>query len=273
MKTSQKKIPEKKFDLRRIFSSAEIVLVGKDLGAIWRSKGTRAVLMLLPVVLIVLIPLVYSVAISFLPSEGALALPDKLADLVGGIDDYGPRRQWMAAFTTLLCPMLFLCVPVICSVTAASQVFVREKEGGTLETLMLSSMDARSLLHAKVTCCTLLSIAISVADILMGAPFFLNLEWLVCLVLVMPMVALFSVVFVSWELPRVHSVGEAMQTMGYLMLPLLLLYLVQFTGVFRITVPWLLGITLLLGVLSVILFNSAGRQFQPERLFQTCRED
>lgn len=84
MKTSQKKIPEKKFDLRRIFSSAEIVLVGKDLGAIWRSKGTRAVLMLLPVVLIVLIPLVYSVAISFLPSEGALALPDKLADLVGG---------------------------------------------------------------------------------------------------------------------------------------------------------------------------------------------
>ena len=94
-----------------------------------------------------------------------------------------------------------------------------------------------------------------------------------CLVLVMPMVALFSVVFVSWELPRVHSVGEAMQTMGYLMLPLLLLYLVQFTGVFRITVPWLLGITLLLGVLSVILFNSAGRQFQPERLFQTCRED
>ena len=58
----------------------------------------------------------------------------------------------MAAFTTLLCPMLFLCVPVICSVTVAAQVFVREKEGGTLETLMLSSMDARSLLHAKVTC-------------------------------------------------------------------------------------------------------------------------
>ena len=131
MKTSQKKIPEKKFDLRRIFSSAEIVLVGKDLGAIWRSKGTRGLLMLLRVVLIVLIRLVYSVAISFLPSEGALALPDKLADFLGGIEDYGPRRQWMAAFTTLLCPMLFLCVPVISSVTAASQVFVREKEGGT----------------------------------------------------------------------------------------------------------------------------------------------
>ena len=40
-----------------------------------------------------------------------------------------------------------------------------------------------------------------------------------CVVLLMPMVALFSVLFVCWELPRVHSVGEAMQTMGYLMLP------------------------------------------------------
>ena len=127
LKPSRKKVSGRKFDLRRFFSSAEIVLVGKDLGAIWRSKGTRALLMLLPVVLIVAIPLVYSVAISFLPSEGALALPDKLADLVGGLDGYGPRRQWMAAFTTLLCPMLFLCVPVICSVTVAAQVFVREK--------------------------------------------------------------------------------------------------------------------------------------------------
>lgn len=255
------------------------MLVGKDLGAIWRNKGTRALLMLLPVVLIVVLPLAYSVTISFLPTEDALYLPKEIAAMVGGLDGYGPRRQWMAAFTSLLCPMLFLCVPIVCSVTAAARVFVGEKEGGTLETLMLSSMDVKSLLHAKVTCCTLLSVAISllsflafaiavsVADILMGAPFFFNLEWLVCLVLLMPLTALFSVVFVSWELPRVHSVGEAMQTMGYLMLPLLLLYLIQFTGVFRITVPLLLGIAALLAVLSVVLFNITSRNFQPERLF------
>ena len=63
-----------------------------------------------------------------------------------------------------------------------------------------------------------------------------------------------------------------MQTMGYLMLPLLVLYLVQFTGVFRITVPLLLGIAVLLGVLSIVLFNVTSRQFQPERLFTTCQE-
>ena len=34
--------------------------------------------------------------------------------------------------------------------------------------------------------------------------------------------------------------GEALQTMGYLLLPLLLLYLIQFTGVFRVTAPLLM---------------------------------
>ncbi len=252
---------------------------------IWRDKSARAILMFLPVVLVVALPLMYSVAINFLPVDGSIALPEKLAELVGGLENVSPRQQWMAAFTTLLCPMLYLCVPVICSVTVAARVFVGEKEGDTLETLMLSAMDAKSLLHAKITCCTLLSIAVSVlafiafaitvsvADILMGAPFFLNLEWLVCLVLLTPSISLFSVVFVGWELPRVHSAGESMQTMGYLMLPLLLLYLVQFTGVFRVTVPLLLGITILLVVLSVVLFNVASRQFQPDRLFAHLPEE
>ena len=64
-----------------------------------------------------------------------------------------------------------------------------------------------------------------------------------------------------------------MQTMGYLMLPLLLLYLVQFTGVFRITVPFLLVVTVLLAVLSVVLFNVTSRQFQPDRLFAHFQEE
>lgn len=269
----------KKFDLGRIFSSAEIVLVGKDLGAIWRNRTTRTMLMFLPVVLVVVVPLVYSVAINFLPAEDSITLPKGIAAMVGGLEGYSARRQWMAAFTTLLCPMLFLCVPIICSVTAASRVFVGEKEGGTLETLVLSAMDVKSLLHAKVTCCTLLSVAISalsflafaitisVADVLIGAPYFLNWEWLVCVILFMPVIALFSVVFVSWEFTRVYSTGETIQTMGYLMLPLLILYLIQFTGVFRITVPLLLGITVVLAILSVVLFNAASRHFQPDTLF------
>ena len=283
----RRKVPEKtnRFDVRRLFSSAEIVLVGKDLGAIWRSKGTRALLMLLPALLSVGVPLLYSVIISLLPLEGDLSFPPKLAAMLDNPEGYGYRQLWMGAFSTLLCPLLFLCIPIVCSVTAASQILVEEKKSGTLTTLFLSAMDARSLFHAKVTCCTLLSVAISllsfvafaitvsVADVSIGAPYFLNFEWIVCLVLLMPVIALFSVVFVSWELPRVQTSGEAMQTMGYLLLPLLLLYLVQFTGIFRITVPFLLGLVLLLAILTVLLFNLSSRQFQPEHFLAQPPED
>lgn len=259
------------------------MLVGKDLGDIWRNKGARALLMLLPVVLVVLVPMVYAVAISFLPGE-VPGVSRKLAALLGDLENHGPRQQWMAAFTTLLCPLLFLCVPIMCSVVAAAQVFVGEKEGGTLETLLLTAIEPRALLQAKVTCCTLLSVAISllsfvafgiavsVADLFMGAPFFLNWNWLISLVLVMPLLALFSVVFVAWELRRVHSYGEALQTMGYLLLPLLLLYLIQFAGVFHITPLLLLLLALALAVLSVVVFNITSRHFQPDRLLGCLRE-
>ena len=40
----------------------------------------------------------------------------------------------------------------------------------------------------------------------------------------------------------------------------------------QFTVPLLLGIAVLLGVLSIVLFNVTSRQFQPERLFTTCQE-
>ena len=41
---------------------------------------------------------------------------------------------------------------------------------------------------------------------------------------------------------------------------------------FFYAVPLLLGIAVLLGVLSIVLFNVTSRQFQPERLFTTCQE-
>ena len=272
----QRREPEKKFDLRRLFSSAEIVLVGKDLGAIWRNKGTRALLMLLPVTLIVLLPLVYHGGF-----PGPAAGYCRHGGQPGGLRPPPPvdGRLYHVAVPHAV------FVRAHCLLRDSGGPGIRGGEGGRhpgdadalLGGRKVSAPRQGDLLHAAFHGYFLVSfvaflIVVSVADILMGAPYFFNLEWLVCVVLLMPMVALFSVLFVCWELPRVHSVGEAMQTMGYLMLPLLVLYLVQFTGVFRITVPLLLGIAVLLGVLSIVLFNVTSRQFQPERLFTTCQE-
>ena len=50
----------------------------KDLGAIWQRKGIRALLMLMPVILLVVIPLVYSAATSLLPVTEDAQVPEAM---------------------------------------------------------------------------------------------------------------------------------------------------------------------------------------------------
>lgn len=253
---------------------------------IWTRKGVRALLMAMPVLLVVVLPVVYFAAISLLPNGSAAKEPEILLNLLSlekGALEYRPF--WATVFTTLLCPMLYLSVPIVCAVAAASCTFIGEKENGTLETLFLSSMTAKSVFNAKVTACSLISvmiswisflvftITVSIADLLIGAPFFFNLEWLAMAVLLTPALSLFSVVFVGLVLPRVYSMAESIQTMGYLLLPFILLYFIQFTGVFRITMPVIVLIAVVLGVLSIVFFNFSSRKFQAELLFITASED
>ena len=259
-------------------------MVGKDIGTIWGRKGIRALLMVMPVILLLVIPVVYFAAISLLPSLPGSQIPASLQTVLAK-DGSGYSQFWADAFTTLLCPVLFLMVPIICSVASASCVFVGEKENGTLETLFLSSVNPKSLFSAKITACSLISVIISlisfvifsittsIVDLLLSAPYFLNLEWLITVFLLMPALSLFSVTFVSLVLSRVYSVGESLQTMGYLILPFLILYLIQFTGVFRITPLLLIVLAVALAALSIILYNISSRKFNAEYLREHRTEE
>lgn len=255
------------------------MLVKKDLNAIWARKGVRSLLMGMPVLLVIVVPVVYFAAISLLPEGTASGEPAGIAKLLSlESGELAYRPFWASAFTTLLCPMLYLSVPIVCAVASASCAFVSEKESGTLETLFLSSMSARSVFHVKITACCLISviislisfviftITVSIADLFIGAPFFFNFEWLATAVLLAPALSLFSVVFVSLVLPQVYSMAESLQTMGYLLLPFIVLYLIQFTGVFRVTILAILLIAAVLAILSVVFFNVSARKFQAERL-------
>lgn len=260
-------------------SSTELLLVRKDLGTIWARNSQRALLVLLPIALAVVLPAVYFAAISLLPVEEGARLPQALLALLPEYAaelDY--RQSWLAAFTELLCPLLFLCVPILTAAASASYAFVTERESGTLETLLLTSMDVKAVFHAKVTNCTLLSVVISalafvaygittvIAEVFAGVPLFFNFDWLILLVLLMPALSLFSVVFVALTVTRVHSTGESLQTMGYLILPVAALYLAQLTGIFRLNMVALLIAAAVLAAADVVLFNMASRSFTPEKL-------
>lgn len=270
----------------KLFNSAELLLVKKDLKSISGWGGRRALLILLPLMLVVVIPAVYFVTISLMPVEPGARLPETiermLPEYVKALDY---RQGWLVAFTDLLCPMLFLCVPILTGAASASYAFVMERESGTLETLLLTSMGPKSVYGAKTTSCTVLSVFISaaaflafavtvgVADAFAGVRFFFTLEWLLLLVLEMPALSLFSVVFVALTVTRVHSTVESLQTMGYLILPVAAIYLMQLTGVFRLNLLALAIIAVALAALDVVLFNAASRAFVPERLLERGEQE
>ena len=242
----------------------------------WSNGGMRTLLMLAPVIAVVGLPIAAYLSISLLPeaqipSDSVLALlPDP---------NRGSKQLWMEAFSKLLCPLFYLCVPILCGVTTAASSFAREKEDHTLETVFLSALDSRSIYNAKVTGCCILSlliswisfaaltITLSVLGLLLSAPFFLNLEWIIVSLLITPALVFFSVSFVSLILHRVQRVQETLLTCGYLILPLAVLYVLQFSGVFYCGPFLLLVFFLLIAAFGVVLFNRSGIQFNAETLF------
>lgn len=241
-------------------------------------------IVILPLVLVVVIPAVYLAAIALVPVEPGAGVPQGIASLLPERITALPYKQALYyAFTVLLCPMLFLAVPIICSVASASCVFVSEKENGTLETLLLSSMDPKLIYNSKTSGCILLSLVVSVisfiafaitagvGDILLSVPFFFNFEWLVLIFLLTPAVSFFGVSFVSCNINRVYSTGESLQTMGYLILPFILLFLMQFSGLFYLNALLLLILAILIAVAAVILFNFSARRFHAEWLLSELR--
>lgn len=277
--------PEKKGEKRKLLSSGDLLLVRKDMGELWARRGLRALLMFLPVALVVLTPIVYFSAISLLPVPDGAQVPERILSLLpssaAGLEY---RRAWQVAFKELLCPLLFLCVPILTAAASASCAFVTERETGTFETLLLTSLDVKAVFNAKVTGCTILSVLISGASFLLfgitlmiaglftGAPLLLSLDWLVLVLLLAPALSLFSVVFVGLILNRVHSTAESLQTMGYLILPVVVLYLVQLTGILRLNALVLAVLALALAVVDVVLYNAASQGFTPERLLREERD-
>ena len=83
---------ERKFRWSVLFSSREMVLVKKDLGALWSRRGLSGLLLLLPLALMVGIPLLCLLALQLLPQEGAL-VPQELLRLLPGEGKASPTNR------------------------------------------------------------------------------------------------------------------------------------------------------------------------------------
>lgn len=264
----------------KLMTSAEKALAYKDFGDVWENKMARSILILVPLVMVLVLPVFFLTLLLNVPMEKMNGMEQMLKLLPPQAAGLDYRQSIFYLMTNLICPMFFLMIPLMSASVSSACSFVGEKERGTLETLLLTPMSVRKIFKSKVLGCVFLSavttagsfllfsIVMAVGDILLAMPFFLNWNWLVLFFLLSPAVTVFGVVFMVLVSARSESYVESVQTSGYLVLPFVLLFTGQFTGLFRVGPVLLLWISCALFVADFLLCFLSARLFTPEKLLQ-----
>lgn len=261
-------------------SPAEQAIVKKDFGEVWNTKMARNTLIALPAILVVALPIMYLVLIYFIPTDQINGMDQMMQLLPPEAKEFTVQQSMFYIMTNLLCPMFFLMIPLMDSTVSAASSFVGEKERSTIETLLLTPLNVKQIFRAKVLGCIILSgistaisfvvftIVISIGDILLRMPFFLNWNWVVLVLLLAPAVTVFGVIFMVMISGRSKSYMESFQTSGYIVLPVVLLFVGQFTGIFQLNALILLVISIVVFLLDLGLLLLASRSFTPEKLLK-----
>lgn len=261
-------------------SVAEEAVVRKDFHEVWDSKMARNTMLLVPLILVIFVPILYLAITCNVPASEVNGADKLMKMLPKEAASYNVKQASFYMMTNMMFPMFFLMIPLMTSSVAAASSFVGERERGTLETLLLTPLQPKQIFKAKVLGCIFLSvivtalsfvafaIVISVGDIIMKLPFFLNWSWLVLILLFSPAVTVFGVVFMVLVSAKSKSYIESIQTSGYIVLPLVLIFLGEFMGLFTLNAMMFLLLSLILIAVDAAIWTITARSFKTDKLIK-----
>jgi ABC-2 type transport system permease protein len=264
-------------------------IMRKDLATVLRNRGVRIPLLVTPLVILVLLPVVLVGGGEILATNTAVPL-----DAAGGpfgstdadaqesrvsVPDLDPRGRWAVFVLEVFLAPLFLLVPLIVATVIAADSFAGERERGTLEALLHTPTSDRELLAAKFLAAWVPAITVALtgfavysvlANVLawnaVGRIFFPPPVWLVLAFWVTPAIAAFGLAIMVIASSRVQSLQGAHQVGSLLVLPIVVLLIVQITGVLVLDLGRVLVMGGVLWVASAALLATGTRLLQRERL-------
>lgn len=251
-------------------------IVRKDLGAIVQNRQMLAVMLVVPLVLSVLMPLAFVVTLRFLPDEmGELEL---LLNSFPAVAGQTTLQRILNLIINYMLPVLFLMIPIMAASVMSAGAFVGEKEKQTLETLLYSPLTLQQVFRAKVMAAFLLGLLVSAVSFVAmviaveGAALLLlkqwiplGITWLAILLLVGPALSLIAITLMVRTSAKAQTAMEAQQRAGFLILPLVLLLVGQFTGVMLISFWVLLALGVAAAAVAFLLLRRALAGFTYER--------
>lgn len=264
-----------------IWSAAQTAIVKKDLRESMATKGVKAAMLMVPLMMAVILPCLFTVMAYLVPAElGDFEAAIRLMPISLSIED-GTKIAYYYIMNYMM-PTFFVIIPVMTASIVGGSSIVGERERHTLATLLYSPMSIRALFTAKVigalissmlvtaiAFCGFLAVAIAGSTLVYGG-FVLNMGiWLTMLLLIAPSISLVGITLMVLASARANTFQEAQQYAAILVVPTMLLMLLpQATGAFLFNLPQLLLMGGAFLALGLLLMRISAARFSPEKLLK-----
>lgn len=255
-------------------------IIKKDMQSITCNKRMFTTLLVVPIVLTIFLPFVFILSIYFVPEEGKELLA--LLEMFPIPVQSGSSLQsiiWL--MLNILLPVFFLIIPIMASSVMSAASFVGEKEKRTLETLLYCPLSLKQIFRAKVIASFLISMLVSAISFtamlivietlsyaITGSFTFPDAKWFFILFLIAPAISLIAITLIVQMSARAQSIEDAQQGAVFLLIPVLLLLIGQFTGILFISTWLLLVIGILCALAAGLLLKKSMNHFQYETLLK-----
>lgn len=259
--------------------NAMFAIIRKDIRGVTANKNLFAGLLIVPLVFTIVLPSVFMSLSHFAPDD-----PDiqKLLEILPSAAQAESLELAVAGLLlNFILPVFFLFIPIMAASVMAASSFVGEKEKHTLETLLYSPLSVRQIFRAKVLAAFLLSMTVSLisfcvmflvleteAVFLMGSFLMPGISWIIILLLISPALSLIAVTLIVRNSAKAQTVEESQQSAVFLIVPLCLLVVGQFTGVLLLNAWILLGLGAVCALLAGLLLKNCLGRFTCEMLLK-----
>jgi len=261
-----------------MMNGMQMAIIKKDLQNITSNKRMFSALLIVPIVMSVFLPTIFVLTIAFSPVDSQDF--KQLADLLGPNIPTGNLQELVIdlLFNSIL-PLFFLIIPIMASSIMAATAFVGEKEKSTLETLLYCPLPLKKIFNAKIMASFILGIGVSLLSFIimtivveielrftMGSFVIPGISWLAMMLLVAPAISLIAIALIVRGSAKAQTSEESQQRSVFLLLPIMLLVVSQFTGIMMINALMFLGIGVVLAIVALLMLKSSYGNFQYETL-------
>jgi ABC-type Na+ efflux pump permease subunit len=263
-----------------MINSMQLALIKKDIRSVTANKNLFAALLVVPLMMAVVLPSIFVLIAGLVPMESS-DFQEMIALLPEGLLGPDPRESFIRLMLNNIVPVFFLLIPIMAATVVAASSFVGEKEKHTLETLLYCPLSLRQIFYAKIFASFALSQFVSLLSFaamtlvvqteiwfITGGPMLPGLTWLVLLLLVSPAVSLVAITLIVRGSAKAKTMEESQQRSVFLILPVILLAVGQFTGLMALSVWLLLGLGVLCAAVGVILLHQSSARVNYERLLR-----